>query len=143
MGAINYKTSDYVTLAYKPEEDDFLEEECYREVEEVFNNYSFYYFHITLKIGYYEGFSIDIENNFSIFFEDADEKQEAQKEITQIKAFLMDCMNCGLVSTVPGWCVTYKDFKDTKADILKAIKDMRAEVAGTPTYYTLKAKGEI
>ena len=143
MGAINYKTSDYITLALEPVDNEFFEQDIREEVEKMLDNYSFYYFHVVIKSGYYEGFSVDIENNFSIFFDDAEEKREAQKEITQIKAFLIDCMNNGLVSTVPSWCTAYKNIADTKADISKAIQDMRAEVSNTPTYYTLKAKGEI
>lgn len=137
MGAINYYTSDYITLAVKPDQ---MEEESeaaviLREyIENILDEYSFYYFHVVIKSGYYEGFSINIENNFPICFDDCIEKQEAQKEVTQIKTFLIACMNSGLVSTIPSWCTAYKNIADTKADILKAVQEMRDEVRTTPTY---------
>lgn len=98
MGAINYFTSDYITLGVRPydrfdmENDVNFMEEVQRQideyggtVDEVINEYiedcyncdfenvktelekqSFYYFHITIKPGYYEGFTLDIENNFPV-----------------------------------------------------------------------------
>lgn len=96
MGAVNYFTSDYITLGVKPYESDdfeadpgFVQEmevnisltgetreeyirnyisECYQDdlinVETELENHDFYYYHVAIKPGYYEGFTIDIENNF-------------------------------------------------------------------------------
>lgn len=93
MGTINYKTSDYITMGariqnYSDFENDsyFLEEmkeeidRCglenviYSEIEENYNcdrlnvetylnQHNFYFYHVTIEPGYYEGFSINIENN--------------------------------------------------------------------------------
>ena len=38
-------------------------------IESILSRYSFYYFHVAIKAGYYEGFSLDIENNFSVAFD--------------------------------------------------------------------------
>lgn len=114
----------------------------YANIIDELSNHYFYYFHVTVKPGYYEGFSIDIENNFGICYEDYTEKLEAQKEITEIKQFLLTCAAYGLVECKPGWCTTYSNYKDTVKAIKKAIRAMRDEVATTPTYYKLKAAGE-
>lgn len=167
MGAINFFTSDYITLAIKPYETDdfmndpeFMEEAQSRiekdgssleiEIQEAINNYydadqdniqwyldnkySFYYFHVTIKPGYYESFSIDIESNFPVAFDTCQDKREAQKEITQIKRFLIDCANCGMVETWPGWCTKYSSYKETIKAINKAVSKMREDVKITPTW---------
>jgi hypothetical protein len=165
MGAINYKTSDYITLGVKPYdyfkfendaefmeeiknqiaeyggnitdiindyirclyEDDFLNMEC------ELNKHHFWYFHISFNQGYYEGFTLDIEYNFPCFLDDYRDKTAAQKEITEIKNFLIACTGLGLVECFPGWCTGYSDYKQTIAAINQAVKRMRQDVRNTPT----------
>ena len=167
MGAINFFTSDYITLAIKPYETDdfmndleFMEEAQARiekdnsslevEIQEAINScydadwdniqwyldnkYDFYYFHVTIKPGYYESFSIDIESNFPVAFDTWLDKKDAQKEITQIKRFLIDCANCGMVETWPGWCTKYSSHNETIKAINKAVSEMREDVKITPTW---------
>lgn len=142
MGAVNYYSSDYITMAVKPysEEMDDFDRECnyaadFEIAEEILSKYNFYYFHIVLKPGYYEGFSVDIEYNFPVAFDNWAEKAEAQKEVTTIKAALLDLAGYGLVSCCPGWCTAYEDYTGTKKAIRSAIKEMREEVRATPTWY--------
>lgn len=150
MGAINYKTSDYITLGYNCNDIDYEDEfyyelinDEYEQIKDVLKNEYFYYFHITLKPGYYEGFTIDIENNFSLCFDNYSEKLQALKEITQIKNFLLYIVNNFNINIVyPGWCTSYGDYKKTIEEINDAIKNMRSEVKTTPTYYILKLAGE-
>ena len=166
MGAVNYFTSDYITLGVKPyetwdfeEDKDFIDEmqaqidqfggsieeaihnyinDCYSNdlanIENELSKYSFYYFHIVIKPGYYEGFTLDIENNFPVAFDDFIERREAQKEITSIKKLLLDCAGLGLTQCFPGWCTSYSDYKTTIQAIKSAIKEMREEVKNTPTW---------
>lgn len=166
MGAINYFTSDYITLGVKPynysdfESDLELMEEIKKEVEEyggtvesaiddLINSYyeddesniecelekhRFYYFHVAIKPGYYEGFTLDIENNFPVAFDGWEDRREAQKEITEIKEFLTACAGMGLVKCSPGWCTGYSDYNGTIQTINAAIKEMREEVRTTPTW---------
>lgn len=150
MGAINYGTSDYITLGYNLNWDDSdfetweeMEEEkqrdiewAYEDIRFVLDKYNFAFFHIAIEPGYYEGFYIDIENNYSCFFQDAQDKREAQKEVTKLKAFLMECVDLGLVQVWPGWCTSYKTHEETIAAIKTAIKKIRAEIRDTPTWYT-------
>lgn len=136
MGAINYGTSDYISIGLNVSRDfdEWELENLYNDFSEMLENRRFWYFHITLKPGYYEGFYIDIENNFPVYFDDCTEKRDAQKEITEIKRFLLDCTAAGLVQYFPGWCTGYSTAKETKAAINAAIKEMRQEVQETPTY---------
>lgn len=104
MGAVNYSTSEYITMGYncntEYERDDFWpnEEEqrefeisfLYDEVEAELRKYSFYFYHVVLKPGYYEGFTVDIESNFPIAFDHWTDRKEANKEITQLKKLLID-----------------------------------------------------
>lgn len=167
MGTINYFTSDYITLGIKPydiddfkNDSDFIEEmtELYGEInddliydyindlvdndraniEYALDKWSFYYFHIVIKPGYYEGFSLDIENNFSICFDSYEDKRAAQKEITEIKQFLLGCAGAGLVKCSPGWCTGYYNYFETVKAIHEAIQEMRDEVKNTPTWRQYK-----
>lgn len=166
MGAINYFTSDYITMGVKPydytdltNDEEFMEEiknmvdeyggtiedainsyisDCYEadytNIEFELKKHNFYYFHIVIKPGYYEGFTIDIESNFPIAFDGWEDKREAQKEITEIKQFLIDCAGDGLVECFPGWCTGYSNYDSTIKAINEAIKEMREEVKATPTW---------
>lgn len=151
MGAINYFTSDYITLGYNLNNIDYSDEFYsddinyeYDEISAILKNEHFYYFHITLKPGYYDGFSINIENNFSYCFDDYNEKLQALKELTRIKKFLLYIVdNFNVCEVWPGWCTSYKEYHTTIKDISAAIKEMKSEIKNTPTYYKLKLAGEI
>lgn len=168
MGTINYKTSDYITLSIQPydyedikagmienypeliEENTIKDGYIYSEIAELYDcdkenaqsyidKYNLYYFHVAIEPGYYEGLSIDIQNNFPVFFDNYIEKKEAQKEVTQLKQLLIDLAGCGYVKTSPGWCTGYCDYKSTIKGIREAIKDIRQEVVATPTYRDYEA----
>jgi hypothetical protein len=151
MGTINYCTSDYITLGYNTHnidyEDEFYNDNInfeYDEISAILKNECFYYFHITLKPGYYDGFIIDIENNFSYCFNDYNEKLQALKELTRIKSFLIYIVeNFNINVVYPGWCTSYGDYKKTISEINAAIKEMKNEIKNTPTYYILKLAGEL
>ena len=116
---------------------------CYEDDRENFDSLldkyrsaagGFWFFHIKLEPGYYEGLYIDIENNFPVAFNDYVEKRDAQKEITRIKAFFRVLAGCGFVACFPGWCMGYSDYKTTLKEIDSAIRDMRETVKNTPTW---------
>ncbi len=167
MGAVNYFTSDYITMGIKlystydfESDRDFMEmaqeyiDECGGTLESWINNYintcyeddtlnvsailkkySFRYYHVAIQPGYYEGFTLDIKNNFSVaFFDTWKDKREAQKEITSLKKCLLDCAGVGMVQCSPGWCTGCNDYKGTCKAIEAAIKVMREEVKNTPTW---------
>lgn len=171
MGAINYGTSDYITMGikpadatsilndsdfrewieeayhFKPEEDedeaysiacDFAREydsEDRAEAERVIEAAgTFHYYYIKAKPGYYEGFYIDIENNYGVAYNDWTDRAEAQKEVTRIKNMLLTLCDCGLCSVWPGWCTHYRNREQTIEEIHEAIQEMRDEIKHTPTW---------
>ena len=66
MGAVNYGSSDYISIGLNVSRDfeEWEIEEIENDIETLLNEYNFYYFHVVIKPGYYEGFYIDIENNY-------------------------------------------------------------------------------
>lgn len=122
---IDSEIYDYISELY----------ECDKwNAETELKKHNFYYYHVRIIPGYYEGLSIDIENNFGIAYDSFEDRQFAQKEITEIKQFLMDCAGCGFVACYPGWGTRYEDYDGTIKAIKKAVKTMREEVKATPTW---------
>ena len=156
MGTINYGTSDYITIGYNLNWDDSefetwesMEDEKQLDIEDMYTNirailnkYDFTFYHVVIKPGYYEGFYIDIENNFPYCYDSREDKRAAQKEATKLKAFLIECINTGLVQVWPGWCTSYHTHIESIEAIKTAIKEMRAEIKSIPTWYTLNQRGE-
>jgi hypothetical protein len=149
MGAINYKTSDFITIGYNCNFIDYDEEfyldiiqDYYEQINYLLKKEYFYYFNVRLIPGYYEGFTIDIEFNFSVCFDGYEDKKLAQKEITQLKAFLMRCINefeCCVV--YPGWCMNYLEHKESISELNIAIKNMRHLIDSTPTWLQYQKEG--
>lgn len=145
MGTINYKTSDFITLGYNCNNIDYDDEFYHELIQDNFDQiattrarYNFYYFHVSVEPGYYEGFYIDIEHNFNYCYDDYNEKRAALKEITQIKKFLLECVNdFECVAVYPGWCTGYADYNETLKELDAAIREMRETVKNTPTWATL------
>ena len=109
-------------------------ESDYENIEFELNKHNFHYYHIAIKPGYYEGFTLDIENNYGLAYDSWEDKREAQKEITEIKQFLIACAGMGLVKCSPGWCTGYSDYNGTIKAIGAAIKEMREESRAIPTW---------
>ena len=80
MGAVNYFTSDYITMGYNCNteyaRDDFWNDEneqrefeisfLHDETKKELQKHNFCYYHIAIEPGYYEGFSLNIENNYPV-----------------------------------------------------------------------------
>ena len=148
MGAVNYKTSDYITIGYNCNteyaQDDFWKDEeeqrafeisfLHDELTALLEKYDFQFYHVTICPGYYEGFTIDIENNFPFALDSWTDRREMNKEVTQIKRFLLECITeWGLVECSPGWCTGYSTEAESVQAVKAAIKVMRAEIADTLT----------
>lgn len=111
---------------------------CYEDdLENVRNELEkqeFCYFHVRIEPGYYEGFSLYIENNYGIYFDSWEDKPCAQKEVTRLKKFLLSCVDMGLVECFPGWCTGYSSREESIKAISNAIKEIREEIRNTPTW---------
>jgi glutamate-1-semialdehyde aminotransferase len=150
MGAINYKNSDWVTVGVKMDDfynnaeeleendiyydKDYEIENLFEEIQEILSKYDFYYMHVELVSGYYDGFYIDIENNFEVCYEDTYEKAAALKEVTQLKKFLLECIDNGLLVCFSSWVTTWLSVEESKAKIKESIKLLKEYIKDTPTY---------
>lgn len=137
MGAVNYGTGDYITLGLNVNQVYNELEQNYRHdrADAIIDKYGFVYFHVVTKPGYYDGFYIEIENNFPVAFDWYQEKRNAQKEITQVKKCLLElCRDAKAVEIFPGWCTGYSTEAETRDAIKKAVQEMRDDVRGTPTW---------
>ncbi len=166
MGAINYGTSDYITIGLKPynrsdfeEDTEFMSEtekmvneyggniedaitnyiqDCYESdhsnIEYALEKQNFHFFHVVIKWGYYEGFYIDIENNYPVCYDSWNDKQAALKEATSIKKFLLECIDMGLCEVWPGWCTSYKSRTESIKAVKTAIRNMKEEIRAIPTW---------
>lgn len=149
MGAVNYTTSDYVTLGVIPYDSDDFENDVaieelysldYKNIEYELKKYYFNYFYIDIKPGYYEGFTLDIEFNYGLCFDSWEDRTAANKEITEIKKFLKDCAGLGMAVCFPGWCTIFCDYAETLKEIDRAIKEMRKTIKETPTWNQYNAE---
>lgn len=122
---IYQEAEGYITECYKCD---------YENIKTIRDKYSLYYYHIVIREGYYDGFYLDIEDNFGICYDNYQDKREAQKEVTEIKEMLTEMAGCGLVQVYPGWCTGYEDYNGTIKGIKEAVKEMRADIRSTPTW---------
>lgn len=111
MGAINYGTSDVITLAVKPYDlDDLTPDERaayiaddyaadYDNAAAIISNYSFDFFRIAPAWGYYEGVYIALSDNF--YAASYADKRDALKEATRLKRLLLDLAGVGFVRCAP------------------------------------------
>lgn len=129
-GTVEEALNNYISDWYRDEA---------ANVESILFRYSFEHYQVTIEPGYYEGFSLLIENTTDIY-EDWKDKREAQKEITQLKKCLLELAGLGLVACRPGWCTSYNDYEGTCKAIESAIKRMREEARITPTWWQWEQK---
>lgn len=149
MGAINYGTSNYITIGLEPydyenyrDENNEIDYEAMNidysddlsNIEALLNHFDFAIFHVVIESGYYEGFYINIENNYELCFNCWQDKRTAQKEITQLKEFLIACVNMGMCKVSPGWVTSYYSREDSIKAINAAMKDLREQVKQIPTW---------
>lgn len=147
MGAINYGTSEYITIGLKPyNTDDYIFEDgsvdydamsidydCDIEnVRFIIDKYSFSFFDINIKYGYYEGFYLDINANFDFY--NWQDKKDALKEATQLKNMLIECCGVGLREVWPGWCTTYMPYKESVNNIKAAVWHIKEDIKCTETF---------
>ena len=142
MGTINYGSNNYFNIGMdlSPDYDeyDYMGEFNYliEETQETLKKYTFEYFEIDIKYGYYQGFYIDID--FDYILVDYHEKPLILKELTQLKKLLIELVYIGLVKYSPGWCMTYYTQRETIIAIKKAIREAKENIRHYPTYKTYR-----
>lgn len=156
MGTINYGTSEYITVGLQPYDFESYEDESgecdynarwsdmqgdYTRVENIRARYDFFYFDIRVKPGYYEGFYIDIENNFGLAYDSWEDKREALKEATQIKRFLLECVEACCCVVHPGWCTGYEGMTESRKSISAAIAEMKNDIRQALTWTSAERRG--
>lgn len=124
-GTIENAIADYIEDCYSCD---------YENIKTELEKHNFHYYHIAIKAGYYEGFTLDIENNYPVALDSWEDRRDANKEITEIKQFLIACAGLGLVQCSPGWCTGYNDYNGTIKAIKAAVKEMRDELRTIPTW---------
>lgn len=129
-GTVEEALNDYISDWYRDEA---------ANAESILSRYSFEHYQVTIEPGYYEGFSLLIENTAAVY-EDWEDKRKAQKEITQLKKCLLELAGLGLVACYPGWRTGYDDYNSTCEAIRSAINFMREEARITPTWWQWERK---
>lgn len=144
MSAINYGSNDILNIGLNVDRYNLHDEEdtesevsfMYEKVTEILEEYSFYYFNVVIKSGYYEGFYLDIECKEDCYYDSYLDKLEALKELSQLHTALKRCIWWGLVVYNPGWCTGWYNEEESKAALKQAIKDAKASVKSTSTFNT-------
>lgn len=148
MGAVNYKTAKWVTLAFPfVDTDDYLDDngnvdyDAWRDDEKAdFDNvsalldkYNFDCIRVEIEPGYHEGCSVYIEMGYN-YFDSEEEKQDALNELPHLQHFLLECVDDGMRVCRPGWCTSFKDYEASREAIREAIREARKELQGMPVF---------
>jgi hypothetical protein len=155
MGTINYKTGDVITLGFdvsgNVEEDYGIEEvEMMREyIEAKAEDIDHEWFKLDIDCGYYEGFYLAVNKNYStdkelkrevaegiIKQEVADmwrltdeEKEEIKAEAEELKTELKSLISESFVVCFPSWCTGYcGGIEENITEIDKAIDKVISEL---------------
>ena len=99
------------------------------------NDLDLHFYCVKTVSGYYNGFWIDIEQQY-LCIDGYKDRAIIQKEITQIKNFLIKCVSeYGMRVHYPGWCVGWEDvIEKSIAKKNEAIKDERQKVKKLPIF---------
>lgn len=152
MGTINYQTSEVITLGTAPEDFEYVkndfceandvspdevndsliydiisEDTLCQEIEANFliDNYTFYWFRVNTKPGYYEGVQIIIEHELPEEFEIAGDKKDFLAECDTLQKLLLELHGIGFSVCHPWWCTTYEDYSTGRESIKNAIAELK------------------
>ena len=117
--------------------------DLYNWCNDEIKKYNFNCYKISCEPGYYDGFSIYIKFKY-FYFDNYQEKQEAQKELTNIKKIMLKAVNdYFLRACEPGWCTAWYDEKETIKKINESIKQERARLKSLHTDRTFEKLSSI
>ena len=156
MGTINYGRNKVFCVGLDVYSDWYdeleeIEQEYYAEdmlfqAKVILKKYSFEYFKVKIEYGYYYGFYLDIEDEYT-WFNTYEDKLNAIKELSNIKRLIIELLELGLVNYSAGWCTTIYKYKEYKKEILKelneSIKEQKELVKKQYTDKTLSYKDNM
>lgn len=139
MGAINYGHNNYINIGMNLKQFDNIDnyddrmyeyetefDYLWEETKALLNKYNLEYLTVKLEPGYYEGFYIHID--FDYLWVDYYEKPLILKELTQLKQFLLQCCENGMVQYFPGWGTSYANEQTTIKAIKECIKETKENI---------------
>lgn len=118
------------------ESNSYMVEDDLDSIKSHIKNYlDLHFYQVKTVGGYYSGFWIDIENDW-LCIDSYKDRAVIQKEITQIKNFLIKCVSeYGMRVHYPGWCVGWEDvIENSIKKINEKIKEERQKVKKLPIF---------
>lgn len=150
MGAINFGTLTNISrlaLVNETETEEEQEEQYFynyelEETQAELDKLNLYYFNLSIKYGYYEGFYIVLGyENIPYIYKNSQEKAETLKELTAIANILIKLVKNGLLSgCYPSWVTTRLNTAETIKQIKRIIKALKEKTKATYTSRTCKNK---
>ena len=133
MGAINYGTSEYITIGFNlsifTDSDEAFNTsvDYYAHVTEAVDNLANEYFSVDVCEGYYDGFYITITPDLYIPNREArqDATAEALRVCSLLKYAVCECCCC---EVSPGWCTGYATETESIEAINIAYADMLMDI---------------
>lgn len=129
MGAINYGTSEYVTIGFNlslftdSDEATAASVDYYTHVTETIDNLTNEYFSVDICEGYYDGFYITITPD--LYISDHEARQDAVAAAYHVCSLLKYAVHeCCCCKVSPGWCTGYA----TEAESIEAINIAYADM---------------
>lgn len=118
------------------ESNSYMVEDDFDSIKSHINNdLDLHFYQVKAVEGYYSGFWIDIEQQY-LCIDDYKDRAIIQKEITQIKNFLIKCVSeYGMRVHYHGWCVGWEDVVENSIKKIKvAIIEERQKVKKLPIF---------
>lgn len=134
MGAINYGTSDYITIGFNlslftdSDEATAASVDYYAHVAETIDNLTNEYFSVDICEGYYEGFYITITPD--LYIPDHEARQDAIAAAYHVCSLLKYAVReCCCCKVSPGWCTGYATETESIEAINIAYADMLMDIS--------------
>lgn len=116
------------------EDYDLCVEADWENVKSILESKRFQYYKVSVESGYYEGFYISIDREYS-YLDNYQEKLDMQKELTTLKELLIKCINeCGIRVCYPWWATSWEEKIEDSVKVLnEKVKEERDYIKHIPT----------
>ena len=151
MGTINYGTSKFITIGLNPDNfEDYVDEDgkvyegsryelmddVRQWIENLFEESGVKdnsAYAVKIESGYYEGFYINITDEY-LYFDDEEDREEARQELENVFSFLNGAVDKGLCVVHPSWATSYLDYMQSKEELEEAYQAALIECSEKPDY---------